>query len=371
VGLKNSTTALFEAAVASHNIGKPLEALASYRKLARANPRNVVALLHLGVLLHQLGKLEEAEKVLRRALVLAPESAPTRQALSLVLMAQGQYAEGWPLYESRHEIPAMALPNASAFPFPRWRGQPLQGKRIVVFPEQGLGDQIQFARFVPSLLAAGAEVTLLVPEALLALFRHSFPEANVLAAVGSVEFPDPDYWAMSAGLVNDLGVTLETLPSKPYLHTPARRRPFAAGFQIGVQLRGNPNHRNDVNRSLSPQAAAWLRTGLPGRVVGLDPSESNAADFAETAAIIQQLDLVIAVDTSVAHLAGAMGKPALVLLPAFDTDWRWLRNREDSPWYPSLKLYRRGPLDDDWVPTLERVTQDAHVLARAKELSER
>jgi hypothetical protein len=364
VGSKNSA-ALFAQAMALRKQGKVQKALDLYRKLTRAEPRHVGVHTQLGILLGQVGKLTEGEQTLRRALTWSPADPGVRQALAMNLMAQGQYVEGWSLYESRHELPAFALPTATAFPFPQWRGEPLAGKRIAIFPEQGFGDQIQFARFVPRLQAAGAEVTLLCPPELAALFAHSFPGANVVAAVGSVEFPDPDFWTMAGGVVGRLGATLETLPSEPYLSAPAGPPPLPAGFKIGVQLRGNPGHANDANRSLPADMAAALRAQLPGHVIGLEPAETGARDFAQTAAIVEGLDLVVTVDTSVAHLAGAMGKPGLVLLPDLGTDWRWLRDREDSPWYPSLRLYRRAPRDTSWAPTIERLVQDVQARASA------
>lgn len=349
-------------AIALRAAGKLVEATEIFRDLAQVEPRNADLLLNLGVALNQIGALEEGEQVLRQALSLKPDLALIRQALAVNLMAQGQYTEGWAHYESRHEMAALALPSATAFPFPQWNGEDLTGKRIAIFPEQGFGDHIQFARFVPRLQAAGAEVILLTRAELVTLFSHSFPGANVVAAVGAVEFPDPDFWAMAGGLVGRLGVTLETLPAQPYLRTPASRAPLPPGFKIGVQLRGNPNHSNDANRSLPPEAAARLRASLPGHVMGLDPAETGARDFAETAAIIEQLDLVITVDTSVAHLAGALGRACFVLLPHLGTDWRWLRDRDTSPWYPSLRLYRRDLREADWTATLDRLVRDVRTL---------
>jgi len=366
VGPRHSTTALFGAAVALHTGERPHQALAAYRKIIRLEPRHVDAHLNLGILQTQLGKLEEAEATLRRALTLATGSPAVRQSLALALMGQGQYQEGWAFYEARDEIPALASPLAAGFPFPRWRGEDLAGKRIAILPEHGFGDQIQFARFIPRLQALGAEVTLLTRQPLVSLFAESFPGVSVIAAVGSVEFPDPDVWTIFGALVGELGVTLESLPSEPYLKTPARWPPLPPGFKIGLQTKGNPKLKNDLHRSLSPQVADRLRASLPGQVISLDPADSGAQDFAETAALIQQLDLVVSVDTSVAHLAGSLGRPGFVLLPAFGTDWRWLRDRQDSPWYPSLRLYRRDKLDVDWMPTIERVVRDAQAMASGR-----
>ncbi|HEX3699173.1 MAG TPA: glycosyltransferase family 9 protein, partial [Phenylobacterium sp.] len=128
------------------------------------------------------------------------------------------------------------------------------------------------------------------------------------------------------------------------------------GFKVGFKTQGNAAHGNDANRSLPAGLAEVLR-GTAERSFGLDPQESGAADFADTAAILAALDLVVSVDTSAAHLAGAMGKPCWVLLPAADTDWRWLRGRSDSPWYPSMRLYRQAP-GAGWAPVIARVARD-------------
>jgi hypothetical protein len=362
---KNSAANRFASGVALQKKGRFSEALEIFRRLAREEPGNVNLQGHLGALLDRTGFLTESEQALRQAVALAPASPGPRQALALNLMAQGQYPEGWALYEARHESPGSGLPPATAFPFPQWRGEDLAGKKLVILPEQGFGDQIQFARFVPKLAAAGAEVMLFAPPELHALFAHSFPEATVILAAGSVDFPDPDYWVMSGALVGRLGVTLETLPSEPYLKTPAVAPARKEGFKIGLQTRGNPNHPNDTHRSLPSNMAAFLRSNLPGEIVGLDPAETGARDFAQTAAVMEQLDAIVTVDTSIAHLAGALGRPCFVLLPHFGTDWRWMREREDSPWYRNTQLYRRGPRDANWAPAIKRLAQDVAGLAEA------
>jgi hypothetical protein len=187
----------------------------------------------------------------------------------------------------------------------------------------------------------------------------------VLSAKGHVEFPDPDGWVMACSLAGRLGVTPETVPHAPYLRaTSAWSKPLPAGFRVGLMTSGNPAYSNDQNRSLPPTAVEALQA-LPAQVIDLRPSETGAADFADTAALVAELDLVISVDTAVAHLAGAMGKPCWVLLPASGLDWRWMRGRGDSPWYPSASLYRQAE-PDDWTPVLEAVAADLAALAGAR-----
>lgn len=310
---------------------------------------------HLGGVLVRQGRLDLAEAAYRRALDRAPRAHGTARVLGVLLLSQGRYDEGFVYYEARHELPEMAKP---ALPFPEWRGESVAGKKLLIWPEQGLGDQIQFARFAPLLKARGADVTLICAKSLARLFAESLG-VSVLAAEGAVEFPDPDFWVMAGSLAARFGSSIEDIPSRPYLRsatgvqTPAV---VAPGIRVGLVTRGNPAHANDANRSLPPSDAARLRA-MAATVIGLDPAETGARDFADTAAILDQLDLVVSVDTAVAHLAGAVGKPCWILIPSVETDWRWLRERSDSPWYPSMTLYRQDR-PGDWSQAIDRIEAD-------------
>lgn len=353
---------LFDQADAARKAGRYALALAICRRIVAAAPEHVAARQHLGGLLTMLGRREEAEPVLRQAVALDPAEPNARHALGMALLAQGRYAEAWPHYEARFEIPALGI-DAPALPFPRWRGEDVAGKRILIFPEMGFGDQIQHARFALALRDRGAEVHLFCAPQLHRLFADSLEGVHVAAATGQVEFPDPDFWTMSATLMSLIGVTPETLPSAPYLQAPPARPATPPGFKVGVVTHGNPKHANDANRSLPPELAARLRNLLPGAVIELAPAATGARDFADTAALVAELDLVVSVDTSVAHLAGALGRKTFVLLPAVNTDWRWMTDRTDSPWYPSLTLYRADPRAG-WAPAIERLAADAQALSR-------
>ena len=331
-----------------------MEALAPSRRAAEYAPDDASAALNLGILLSKLGRLREAEVELRRAVVLAPDSPPTNLSLAENLLAQGRYREGWSLYEARESIPELSAGFPRNFPFPRWRGEPLEGKRLAIFPEQGLGDQIQLVRFLPRVIARAGAVTMLTKRPLERLLRHNFPEAEIVVAEGKVEFPDPDYWTTLYGLPAIFGVELDNIPADPYLRAPGASPPQGNGFKVGLKLKGNPKHVNDRMRSLSDVCASDLRQRLPGTVVSLEPDESGASDMLDTAAIVDGLDLVVSVDTSVAHLAGALGKPCLLLVPGFSTDWRWMQTRSDSPWYPGHKIYR-GDVDGDWRGAIDRL----------------
>lgn len=311
-----------------------------------------------GILLTQAGRLAEGEAALRRALAVASHIPDTRRALAMNLLSQGRYSEAWPLYDARIEMSWLTDAVPRGFPYPRWRGEDLSGKRVAVFPEQGWGDQIQCARFLPALVETGAEITLLAAPPLARLFGYAFPKLGLVVASGQVDFPDPDYWLTLVDLPGRLGATLETLPSRPYLRAPDRWAAGPAGPKIGLMTRGNAAFLHDHRRSLPPELAERLAQTLPGTVLDLNPEVSGARDFADTAAIIDALDLVVSVDTSVGHLAGAMGKPCFLLVPGFATDWRWLRDRDDSPWYPTHRLYRSDP-DRGWDSAVERLLEDS------------
>jgi len=348
---------LFRQADAARRDGKLALAMAIYRRVVAAWPDHPVAVQHLGAVLNMLGQRAEAEQVLRRAVAITPREPAARHALAVALMAQGRFPEAGPLYAARFELPQLGLRKPAGLPCPEWRGEDLAGKRLVVFPEMGFGDQIQHARFAALLRDRGAQVALLCLPELARLFAASLPGVHVAAAQGRTEFPDPDYWTMSGALMFMPGMTLETLPAAPYLRSPQPAATRPPGRRIGLVTAGNPEHKNDANRSLSPELAEQLRAALPGEVVDLAPAATGARDFADTAALMDSLDLVVTVDTSTAHLAGALGKRGFVLVPAINTDWRWMHGREDTPWYPSLRLYRADPRTG-WAAALDRLASD-------------
>jgi len=362
----NRSHALTKQAEMLRTEGRWLDALAISFEAFRADQGNAVAAHNLGVMLCKVGRLTEAEATIRHALRLVPNAPKVIQSLAHVLLAQGRFKEGWPLNEVRTLIPELNHGFPTDFAFPRWRGEPLSGKRIAVFPEQGLGDQIQFARFLPRLIEQAGRVTLLARPPLERLFRHNFPGADIVVAAGAVDFPDPDYWITLQDLPGGFGIEIDTIPAEPYLRPLAGWPRLGSGLKVGLKLAGNPRHANDRQRSLPADCAAQLRRRLPGTVISLEPQESGATDFADTAAIIDQLDLVVSVDTSVAHLAGALGKPCLLLIPGFGADWRWMAEREDSPWYPRHKLFR-GEIDGNWQRAIDRLIGEARSRAEESE----
>lgn len=290
---------------------------------------------------HRAGRLDEAIGGYLQVLREAPDLVFVKDNLSLALLAAGDYARGLRLYEVRFDRSREPVVKPQV-PFPEWQGEDLAGRSLLVWPEQGFGDQIMYARFARVLHDQGVKVTWAAPPELAPLFRHL--PATVVEAGPELRLPRHDAWCMSGSLPLRTGATLDALPVEPYLPSEPQDAP---PHGVGVMLFGRATP--DPLRSLTPEAAAVVR-GWPG-VVSL--AREDAGDFENTRRIISGLDCVVTIDTAIAHLAGAMGKPTLLMLP-FAPDWRWMWDREDSPWYPSMRLYRQ-PAPGDWTSVLARV----------------
>lgn len=386
-------------AVTLQILGRADDAAAAYRRLLELKPDHPHALAGLGVVVKDLGLLDEAERHLRRAIELAPSFPGARASLSQVLLAAGRYEEGWTYFEDRwanfvgadgQPVSARPMP-----PQPQWKGErmsiangadgtPERGARLLVIAEQGHGDSLQFVRYLPLALEHFARVGFICPPSLRRLFEESFAHLPdiVMLDDGWFDISEWDWHCPLMSLPMAFGTRLGNIPSGIYLHAGASRSsawrtrlealPEPGLPRVGVVWAGGHSGlTEDRARSVRPAQIAPL-LALPGvRWVSLqktdDPAKrADAAsiahlidwmddvnDFADTAVLIDNLDLVISVDTSVAHLAAAMGKPVW-LLNRFAGCWRWLRNRDDSPWYPSVRLFtqtQRG----DWDSVLERV----------------
>jgi hypothetical protein len=356
---------LFQNGLAAHHAGRFSEAERFYRRSLELDPGQPGARHNLASLTQGFGRLAVARKMFLTILKERPDQQASLYALSTVLLDVGDYARGWPYYEARRDLPGLNIPSPN-LSFPEWQGEPLAGKRIVLFPEQGLGDNIQFARFALVLRDAGAAVTLLTRPALTTLFQQSFDGIEVLSAEGDVDLGNPDYWALVGSLPARLKLRIETIPNKPYLRAAQPPAPRIPGpWRVGLTTKGNPAQLNDARRSMSPAQAARLANLRGVEIVSLHPEDSRARDFAQTAQIIAGLDLVISVDTAVAHLAGAMGKRALVLVPGFNVDWRWLRGigGPTTPWYPTHRLFR-GHASGAWNETLDQLAAEVAELIK-------
>lgn len=379
------------------------------RALAAAEP-TAALYSNLGNLLWTLDRFAEAEDAFARALALEPERPETLHNLALLrrstgdgaaaiacferalqhppadaaladelrwdyalaLLAEGDFARGFAQYETRWRLPRH---TRRVLPIPEWRGESLAGKSLLVQSEQGLGDTIQFVRYLPALARLGARVTLACPGELLRLLT-GMPGVERVIAMESAP-PPLDYHLPLLSLPHRLGATLATIPPAPYLAPPAGaegiavRRPKGTRLAIGLVWAGRPEHRNDARRSMPldlllrlaelPRVAlASLQKGpragdiaAAGAAVLIEDVAAGLGDFADTAAVLRQLDLVVGVDTAALHLAGALGRPGFLMLP-FAADWRWLSRREDTPWYPSLRLFRQTA-PGDWAGVVERV----------------
>ncbi|MET0294022.1 MAG: hypothetical protein ABW042_03325 [Phenylobacterium sp.] len=288
-------------------------------------------------------RLDEAIGCYLAALRLRPDNAPVIAGLGLVLLAKGDYEAGFAFYEARKLFDQDRIGGAG---LPEWAGEPLDGRSLLVWAEQGLGDEIQMARYIPRLRGLG-DVRLVASPPLHRLFGQL--GVPLIGRDEAAPVPSADLYVRNLSLPAVLKTSLETIPAAPYLTAPAG--PKRGG--IGFVWRGNPEHPNDARRSLpSPALLDPLREAA--ELVDL---QTPQGDFLDTAARIQALDLVITVDTAMAHLAGALGAPCWVMLPSYRTDWRWMTGRADSPWYPSLRLYRQEQ-PGDWTGVVARMRAD-------------
>lgn len=351
------------------------EALLCLERALELQPDMALALYNQGNALQCQNRLEAAMRSYDAALALAPEMVDAHFAQSACRLLMGDLPQGLRQYEWRLRKPKYLAQQHTR---PRWLGDaPLQGKTLLVYAEQGLGDTLQMVRYLPQLAARGARVILQVQDALQTLLEH-VAGASGVTVIGAQQAPPHDLHVALMSLPAVLGASLSTIPADvPYIRADAARsaqwqRKLGARTapRVGLAWAGNPKHDNDSMRSIPlPKMLQLLQPGrqcislqrdlnaadrlLLARTPALHNYADAQTDFAETAALVAQLDLVICVDTSVAHLAGAMGKPVWLLLP-FAPDWRWMLEREDSPWYPTMRLFRQQR-PGDWDAVLENV----------------
>lgn len=356
------------------------------RALALA-PHLTEAWISLGHLAIRRMRLDEAVAAAARALSLAPGHPVASWNLGIASLLAGDWGPGWALYESRKRHPRHAA-DFVTLPAPVWRGEAAEGRTILVLAEQGLGDAIQFARYLPRIAARGARVAVACAPALVPLLRRLSGVAAVareaarpahdLAAhdLAAHDLPVYDLWVDQMSLPGLFGTRPDSvpdaagyLPGDPQAEAawdaalPGRRDGMRG--RVGIVWAGNPRHSNDRHRSLPPADLAallrWRRAGWVSLQVGPRAAESGLpslapalTDFAQTAAAVAALDLVITVDTSVAHVAGALGVPCWVMLP-FAPDWRWLPSAGPrTPWYDSVRLFRQ-PAPGDWASVIADV----------------
>ena len=358
---------------------KPLEALACYAQAFVANPDLAAAWNNYGNVLRECGHPARSVPFLQHAAILDPQNITAHFNLAVAWLMMGNWSQGWAQYEYRWQYEHLAgtLPN---YPQPRWTGQDLKGKTILVQGEQGHGDNIQFVRFLYNLHVMGAKVKLRVTDGLIPLLNNS----PIIESVQRYDDTDTDfdYWVPIMSIPGMLGITPETLP-KPmnYLNAPGD---LAQAWLTHL----GPKKRMRVGIAWSGRRDAWLNQhkGIPFDVIltmikshphiewinlQIDATEEESAaltaagvrlfpgfihSFADTAALISAMDVVISVDTAVAHLSAALGRPTWICLNWFASCWRWMVNRDDSPWYSTARLFRQ-PQMGDWNSVITKVTQ--------------
>jgi tetratricopeptide (TPR) repeat protein len=367
---------------ALRDLQRHVEAIASYDRAIAQRPDYVEAYSNRGAALQDMKRHDEAAASFDKAIALRPDYAEAYWNQSLCQLQMGHYERGWRLYEWRKkkEVPLGNRPLSQ----PLWLGeQDIAGKTLFLHWEQGFGDTIQFCRYAKLAEQHGARVIMEVQPPLRRLLPRLSPTIQV---IDPSETPAGfDYHCPLLSLPLAFGTTLETIPSEPcYLRADtglralwSARLPPTTRPRAGIVWSGSSTNRNDHNRSISLEMllplidcpAGWFclqkevretDAELSRGISGFTLFRDALSDFSDTAALIDLMDLVITVDTSVAHLAAAMGKPVWILLP-FNPDWRWLLNRDDSPWYPSVRLFRQQK-SGDWAGVIDRVKTELNFL---------
>lgn len=334
--------------------------------LRPADPR---PLINLAMIYRVWGRTDGALRCLKRSVELAPDDPDAHWNLANALLVSGELARGWAEYEWRFRRPGRA---ERPIDLPRWAGEALDGKTLLLTAEQGLGDMIHFARFATALADMGARVVLECHPGLERLLATAPGVARTIALGAGTGGADLYLPIMS--VPHAIGFSFADQPARvPYLRIPEPVRVPAlpkGGFKVGLVWRGNPRHENDAHRSVALTDLAPLIQVAGVSYLSLQIGEGRAelaaypsiadftphiADFADTAAVVEQLDLVISVDTAVAHLAGALAKPVWILVGR-GNDWRWFAERSDSPWYPTARLFRQAA-PRDWAPAVSDMAE--------------
>jgi len=374
-----NTEEFITAGNACREANDPEGALKNYAQALVQDRNSASAFNNYGNVLREAGEPEGAIPFLQRSIQLVPAAVTPNFNLAVAYLLAGDYARGWPQYEHRWNFEHLAgtLPRHEQ---PRWTGQDLRDKTILVIQEQGLGDTIQFIRFIFGLHNAGARVILQVNDNLAPLFAGS-PIIHTIVDVADTP-EDFDYWTPIMSIPGIMGVTLENLPHQlQYLSARGDLVKFwqdklgpKKQLRVGVCWSGRPDSWINRHKGMPFDVMLGLIKRNPGTEwfnlqVECTPEQARVLEdngvknfpgairnFADSAALIHHMDVVISVDTAVAHLAGALGRPTWIPLNWYGTDWRWLLKRDDSPWYPSARLFRQ-PGMGDWNTVIEKIHQ--------------
>ena len=358
------------------DLGRLEEAVRCYQMDLQLRPNNPHTLHNLGIAYRELLKLPEAMRCFDTALAFDPAYHECRLSRAMQLLLEGQLLRGWNEYEARFDVPRAGAKRQ--FTQPAWDGTDPEGRTILLYCEQGFGDAIQFARYAPLLAERNARVVVECQAGLRELFG-SLRGVDQIVCPGD-EPPDFEVYRGIMSMPLIFGTTLETVPNQvPYLRADAskvrrwRKIIEPGGVRVGLVWAGAGGYGNDKNRSMTLERLAPLSRVEGVRFYSLQKGDAAAqaqsppegmevldlsaelTDFSETAAAIENLDLVITVDTAVGHLAGALNKPVWLMIPFFP-DWRWMLTRTDSPWYPSMQLFRQQTRGD-WDSVVQRVVE--------------
>lgn len=356
----------------------PQQALACYAQAFGLDFNYVHAFNNYGNVLREMGHPKRAIPFLKAAIDIEPNNVTAQFNLAVAYLLDGDYEKGWPQYEWRwrYEHLAGTRPN---FTQPLWTGQDLKDKTILICGEQGLGDNIQFLRFTQTLQSAGAKVIFQVPSALTSLFAND--RTITVISLGD-PIPNFDYWITAMSLPTPLGLTLKNMPRTLTYINPSPeqvnlwkqrlgiKKKIRIGFcwsgrrdtwinkhkSIPFEYMFNLIKRNPQFEWISLQVDATPEETALLETLKLPTFPGTIQTFDQTAGLVKNLDMVIGVDTAISHLAGAMGLPTWVCLNNYGLDWRWLLNRNDSPWYPTATLFRQ-PKMDDWQSVMDLIHQ--------------
>lgn len=370
--------------------GMDEQALEIFERVMALDPGKNITYFNRGICHLRLGRLDEALANLDEAVRLEPTDADAHYNRGIARLSSGDFAGGWADYEYRT--------NATDGPYyigpfqqPKWDGsQDLNGKTILVHAEQGMGDSIQFLRYIPMLKAMGARVIIVMHNPLHAMAKSVGAEVLLHGS----KLPAFDYWIPLVSMAWAFGTVEETIPppakfgfSNSEFQEEVSRQ-AGSNLRVGVCWSGNWQHKNDAHRSidLSEFRRLFYIDGvsffnLQKDVRPIDQAEFSSvknlidltpgiSDMADTAGLIENLDLVVTCDTSVAHLAGSLGMKTFTMIPAYNVDWRWMRHRDDTPWYPAMKLYRQEK-PGAWSDVLHRVADDIRQIVKDRQLRER
>jgi len=380
---RNFAEAYINLGTVLHDHGQPGAAMDAYRMALQIKPDLAEAYNNIGDVLLTIGRIDEAITAFDRAIELKPGYEEAKFNCSLSLLLRGDFARGWPLYEARRGL----VGKRREFSQPTWDGGLVNGRRLLIHAEQGLGDSMQFIRYAELASARGAQVILECQEGLIELLRGAKGVGEIVKAGDPLPPFDLQVPMLSQPMV--FKTTLENIPGEvPYLFAdPGRGAAWRdrlgsdkSRLRVGLAWAGNPEHRHHRIRDIALETlrpllgvngiaffSVQVGSGseqihrLPDAAAIIDHTE-HLQDFADTAALMMELDLIISVDTAVAHLAGALGRPVWTLLP-FVPDWRWGLEGEETPWYPTMRLFRQ-PTRGDWDSVIRRVAKELAIRAQ-------